>query len=221
MKRFLIGLIGLAAFGASSLIGQTLAYGGESCCAEAACCPEAGCNGGYNGGCKDCSRYCPRCGCRLEPVCNPTCETKKETVHKYCCKCKDLCIPGVTPCGCHGGECCDNNGACNGGCATGCDPCEKGCGDCRCRVIEVHKLMVCPVTKEHCVRGCTVTWACPKCGDCCGGCDALPPTNAVPAAPGKAAPAPAPAPNSNTAPPPPKVTSTSAIEEVGTAQAGF
>src|SRR5271157_4994106 len=104
MKKYLVGLIGLAFFGASSLVGQTLAFGGESCCAEATC--NAGCNCGDNG----CCHVCPRCGCGLEPVCHPTCETKKETIHKYCCKCKDICIPGVTRIG----ERCDGGNACGG-----------------------------------------------------------------------------------------------------------
>jgi hypothetical protein len=224
MNRYLFGLIGLTAFGLSSLMGESLAFGGGSCCPEPTCCPEAGCNGGCNGGC-DCDHYCPRCGCRLEACCHPTCETKKETVHKYCCKCKEICIPGVTPiCCANKGGCCDNSGACNGGCTTACDPCNDGCcdgGNCHCRLHCVHKLMVCPQTKEHCVRGCTVTYTCPHCGDCCnGGCATLPATNVVPAAPGQTAPAAAPAPATKL-PPPPKVTSTSAIEEIGTAQAGF
>ena len=210
MKRYLYGLLGLAAIAAISLVSQGLAFGGEGCCGEAACNGGCGCHEG---------RCCPHCGCRLEPVCQPTCKTKTETVHKYCCECKDICIPGIEHLGCKGGCCGEKCGACGGQCggcesgccAGGCDPCKKGsgvCGDCRCTVKTVHKLMVCPEAKEHCVRACTVSWVCPKCGACggeCGGCGV----------------GPAPAPNGNKLPPAPKVTSTSAIEIIGTAQVGF
>jgi hypothetical protein len=214
MKRYLYGLLGLAAIAASSLLSQNLALGGGASCGEAGCNSGCGCQKGH---------YCPHCGCRLEPVCQPTCTTKTETMHKYCCACKDICIPGVQHLGCKGGCGGESCGGCESGCcAGGCDPCKKDCGDCRCVVKTVHKLLVCPETKEHCVRGCTVTWACPKCGECgseCGGCGGGP----APAAPsqGAPAPAPAPAPNGSKLPPAPKVTSTSAIEIIGTAQAGF
>jgi hypothetical protein len=224
MKKYLIGLVGLAAFAASSLLGQTLACGGESCYAEAAC--DTGCNGNCNGGCNNCCHYCPRCGCQLQPVCQMTCETKKTTEHKYCCECKDVCIPGVTRIGerCGG---CDNSGACGGGCAAGCnacDPANNGCQDncdCRCRVRTVHKLMVCPVTKETQVKACTVTWTCPNCGGCggCGEGTAVP--GVGPAAPAPTAPAPPP--SSNRLPPaPPKTTNLAPMpEDIHTARTGY
>jgi hypothetical protein len=161
----------------------------------------------------------------MEPVCHPTCETKKETVHKYCCKCKDICIPGVTPICQSGSACCDNSGANGSGGATGCatcDPCQDGC-DCRCRVRTVHKLMVCPETKEHCVKGCTVTWACPHCGDCGSGCgEATAVPSVAPATPGPTAPAPAPAPKTDRLPPAPKTTNLAPMpENIRVAGAGY
>jgi hypothetical protein len=189
MKRYLFGLIGLALFGASFLIGQTPAFGGESCCPEAGC---KTCGDGCGNAC------CPSCGCKLVPVCNIKCETKKEAIHKYCCTCKDICIPRVTPI-CQSGECCEN----------GCDGC--------CRVREIHKLVIHPATKEHQVRVCTVSWTCPRCGS---NAPATIPSVA-PAAP--AAPtAPVPAPGARRLPPPPKTTDIAPLpEDTRMAGAGF
>jgi hypothetical protein len=246
MKTFLLGLFGLAVIGASALMGPAPVFGGEAgCCPEPTCCPapqancqlvhqgccpEAGCEAGC-GGCNCCNsrcEFCPHCGCKLEPVCHPTCETKKETVHKYCCTCKDVCIPHVTPmcqagCNeCESGACpggCQSG--CAGGCASGCDPSNQGCGDC-CRVRTVHKLVVCPVVKEHSVRACKVTWVCPKCGDCCGGCEAAPASNMPPAAPGLAPLAPAPAPVIKSFPPASKTTEVAPLpQDVSMSPAGF
>ena len=142
MNRYLAGLIGLAVIGASSLVGGALAFGGE-----AACCPAAACNDGCNCGCNDACDRCPRCGCKLVPVCQIGCTTKSETTHKYTCVCKEICVPAVTPIfgGC---ESCENCGACATGCAA-CDPAGTSCQDgCNCRIHEVHKLVVHPVTKE-------------------------------------------------------------------------
>ncbi|MGA2255080.1 MAG: hypothetical protein ABSG53_10495 [Thermoguttaceae bacterium] len=201
MKRYLFGLIGLAFIGAGSLIGQTLAFGGE-----AACCPEAACNfcgNGCHNGCGDC---CPRYGCKLVPVCQITCTTKKTAEHKYCCACKDICIPGVTPiCGR-----CDNCDTGNNG--------GQDCCDCRCRVREVHKLVVHPVTKETPARVCTVQWVCPNCSGN-GSAPTLAPSVA-PAAPLPAAPPPPP--STNRLPPPPKTTDIAPLPgEIGMARAGF
>ena len=44
-----------------------------------------------------CDSLCPRCGCRLVPVCHTYCTTKKVTEYKYVCACEAICIPGVTP----------------------------------------------------------------------------------------------------------------------------
>jgi len=214
MTRYLFGL--LAILGASSLLAQSSAQGGQSgCCPEPGCCSTAGCAtagcataGCETAGCNACNNCngcnacdcCPRCGCKLVPVCQMGCTTKTETIHKYCCACKDICIPGPT-------RLCDRGGdACNGGesgcCANGGG--ENGCcdnGGCNCRVRTVHKLVVCPEKKEHCVRTCTVAWTCPNCG--CGvdqgGAVVTPP------APVKPAPA-APAPNPQRLPPAPKTT---------------
>ena len=80
MKRYLFGLIGLAAFGASSLIGQTLAFGGE-CCAPGRMLSRSGLQHRLQRRLQrrlqECDHYCPRCGCRLEPVCHPTCDDEK------------------------------------------------------------------------------------------------------------------------------------------------
>ena len=216
MTKYVLPTIGLAL-----LWGLAAAQAGE-----ATCCGTAGCETGCNTGCQACCDCCPHCGCKLVPVCQMTCETKKTTEHKYCCKCKEICIPGVTRIG-ERCDSCDNCGACGGGC-NACDPCNNGCQDscdCRCRIREVHKLVVCPVTKEHCVRACTVQWVCPNCSHC-GSCDATSAPSVAPTAPAPAAPAApvAPAPSSNRLPPPPKTNTTSmppVLEDVGTAQAGF
>jgi hypothetical protein len=159
MKRYLLGLIGLAVFGASLLIGRTLAFGGESRCVEAVGCPEAGCNG--SNGC------CPQCGCRLVAVCHTSCTTKKVTEYKYVCKCEDMCVPGVTPI-CKKCQSCENSGECAVAGDTCNNGCQEGCGG-RCLVREVHKLTKYPVTKDVPVRKCTVEWVCPQC-DCHGNC---------------------------------------------------
>ena len=171
---------------------------------EAGCCGAAGCAAGGNCGGNACCDYCPRCGCKLVPVCHPTCETKKTTVHKFCCNCKEICVPGVTRV-CGACENCNDSG--NGG---------QDCCDCRCRVHEVHKLMVCPATKEHCVRGCTVEWVCPN--GC--GCQSVSAPGAAPAAPGPAAPAPAP--STNRLPPPPRTTDVAPLpQDVQSAATGY
>jgi hypothetical protein len=153
-------------------------------------------------------------------------------IHDYCCTCKDLCIPGVTRIG-ERSECCENCGACGGGCPGGCaagcnacDPnnngCQDGC-DCRCRVRTIHKLMVCPETKEHCVKGCTVEWVCPQCSNCANSCGATSAPGVAPPAPGPTGPTPAPPPppSSNRLPPAPKTTGIVVPEDMRTAQAGF
>jgi hypothetical protein len=187
MKRYLSGLIGLAIIGASSLMGQSLAFGGECCGTEAACCGNGGCpscceNGGCHGRCE----CCPQCGCKLEPVCQITCTTKKTPEHQYCCGCKEICVPGVA-------RICDKCDSCNNGCQDECD--------CRCRIHEVHKLKVFTVTKETPVRQCTVQWVCPNCSRASG----QPVADPVVTPP---SPAPVtPAPSMNRLPPPPKTTS--------------
>ena len=122
----------------------------------------------------------------MTPVCHMTCDTKKETVHKYGCACKWICLPPVTPvCG---RDCCDNG--------------NSNCKDCECCEIRcVHKLVVCPVTKETPIKKCTVLWTCPKCGY--GPCIDGP---AVPAMPAPAPSAPASAIEPLRLPPPPKTT---------------
>lgn len=214
--KYLLPTLGLALLWGIALAGQ--AQAGE-CCATAGC--EASCgNGGCEAGC-DC---CPRCGCKLVPSCQMGCDIKKTTEHKYCCTCKPICIPGVTRLG-ERCESCNESGACGacGACQTCNNGCDNGCGDCcdcRCRVHEVHKLMVCPESKEHSVRKCTVVYVCPNCSGC-GGCGTTAAPAVAPAAPGPGAPAPAPAPNANRLPPPPKTTSIAVPESFRTAQAGF
>ena len=155
MTRVFIGLIALAIFAAGSLAGHTRALGGEAGCCENGGCPGCGGNG--------CGDRCPRCGCCMVPVCHMTCDIKKETVHKYGCTCKWICLPPITPpaCGCCCERCDNGSGNSNGNCE------DCGCCEIRC----VHKLLVCPVTKETPVRKCTVLWTCPKCGygPCCDG----------------------------------------------------
>ncbi len=186
MTRYVLGSIGLAVFAAGSLLVQS-----PACGEEAGCCPTAGCcgQGCGDGCCKPFCERCPRCGCNLQPVCQVTCDTKKETIHKYGCTCKYICLPPVTPiCGkCN--ECCENNGNC----------CEK---DCHCMIRAVNKLLICPATKETPVKKCTVCWVCPSCG--CQ-CDVGTVAPAAPAGSSVPAPAPAPAPQQQL-PPPPKTT---------------
>ncbi len=204
MKKYLLPTLGLALLWGIAFLGQAQA-------GETACCGAAGCQAGCNAGCQACCDCCPHCGCKLVPVCQITCTTKKTTVHEYCCACKEICIPGVTRIG-ERNECCENSGAGNGGCKP-CDPCNNGCQDgcdCRCRVREIHKLMVCPVTKETPVRACTVQWVCPNCSNC-GGCGATAAPGAAPPMPGPAAPPPAP--NTNRLPSPPKTTNIAPVPE--------
>ena len=216
MTKYLLPTVGLALLWGVAFLGQapTAAKAGE-----AGCCGTAGCACG-NSGCQACCDCCPHCGCKLVPACQITCTTKKTTEHKHCCTCKDICIPGVTRIGqrCEG---CDNCGGCANGCSA-CDPCNNGCQDCcdcRCRVREVHKLMVCPATKETPVRACTVKWVCPNCSHC-GGCEATSaPTVSPPAAPGPTAPPPAP---SSSKLPPPRTTDVAPLpEDLRTAGAGY
>jgi hypothetical protein len=191
MKTFLIGLIGLGAIAATALLGQMPAFGGES-----ACCPATAGNA-----CCDC---CPNCGCRLVPVCQMTCTPKKTTTNKYSCVCKDICIPAVT-------RMCDGHDGCN----SCCQSCNEGC----CRVREVHKLVIHPVTKETQVRGCTVQWTCPNCGGR-GPCteNSVPSVSPMPASPA----APVPLPSTRGLPPAPKVTDGPALpENIRMAGTGF
>lgn len=170
MKRYVLGLLGLAVLGATSQAGRNMAFGNESGCAQPACCAEPGCDG--------CCHGCPRCGCKLVPVCHPTREKKQETKHEFSMKCKDLCIPHVTPCR-YAGKC----GTCGGECGGG-DCCNHGCSSGSnegCCVRQVRKLVIHPVTKEHCVRACYVTWRCAHCGYC--GNDGCCEASAAPAAP--------------------------------------
>jgi hypothetical protein len=194
MTRHLVGLIGLAILSAAPLLGQSSAIGGETgCCAGAACCAQGGGNA-----CCDC---CPRCGCKLVPVCQMTCTKKKETINKYCCTCKDVCIPGVT-------RLCERGEGCNNGCQEGCD--------CHCRVREVHKLMIYPETKEKQVRGCTVQWVCPNCNPR-GGSGS---TSAPSVAPPMVAP-PAAAPKSSALPPPRTTDAAPLPEDIRTVDTGY
>jgi hypothetical protein len=174
MRKYLFGLIGLVLLGGSLLPGQS-----PPSAREAACGVEAGCNASCN--------CCPQCGCRLVPVCNISCTTKKVTEYKYRCVCEDICIPRVTPI-CKRGESCGCSGECAGGCDTCNSGCQEGCGE-RCRVHEVRKLVKYPVTKEVPVRKCTVGWTCPKCGNC-GQCQSTSTPPAAPATPHSVAPAP-------------------------------
>jgi hypothetical protein len=160
MKRYLLGLIGLALLG-----GVPLRAG------------ECGCDGKQS--CDPSSHCCPQCGCCMVPVCHTFTTAKKTTVYKLSCSCETVCIPGVSP-PCRRCECCD-------GSAKGGDSCQEECGCCRVR--EIHKLVKCPVTKEECVKKCTVEWTCPKCGKC-GACE----TTSAPAGASPATPAPTAAP---------------------------
>jgi hypothetical protein len=191
MTRFFIGLIGAAIFAAGSLAGQTSLLGGETGCCEQGC--PAGCPQGCGNGCCD---RCPRCGCCMEPVCHMSCDVKKDTIHKYGCTCKWICLPPVTP-AC--GGCC--NQCENSNTSSNCDDC--GCCQIRC----IHKLVVCPVTKETPIKTCTVLWTCPKCGygPCCDGAPApgAGTTQPPPAMPTMPAPAPK---EPSRLPPPPKTT---------------
>lgn len=102
---------------------------------------------GESGCCNSQGDCCPSCGCCLVPVCKIECAPKKTTNFEYTCKCKWICIPGVTPC-CEkcGERHCPDQGCCG-----------------HCAVHNVHKLMKYPVPKEECVKKCTVEWACPQC----------------------------------------------------------
>jgi hypothetical protein len=153
MNKYFTGLLGAALCGVALLLAQT-AY--------------ADCGGGCGSGCgSQCDNHCcPRCGCPMTPQCHLGCEMKKVTDYKYCCKCKDICIPGVTPC-LGRGDCCE--------------PCVKCC------VRTVHELVKIPVTKEVPTRTSSVTWFCPRCQPCpVEGGSAAPqaaPTAPVPPAP--------------------------------------
>ena len=102
MTKYLLPTLGLALLWGVAFLGQAQA-------GEATCCGTPGCEACGNGGCQACD-CCPHCGCKLVPVCQITCTTKKTTEHKYCCTCKDICVPGVTRIGerCEG---CENCGA--------------------------------------------------------------------------------------------------------------
>ena len=84
--------------------------------------------------------------------------------------------------------------------------------------------MVCPVTKEKPVRGCTVQWVCPNCSHC-GGCDVTPAHSEAPAPAPSVTPAmprpPAPPAKPSMLPPPPKTTDVATPDDFGTAQSGF
>jgi hypothetical protein len=202
--------IGLALLWGAPFAGQAQA-GDPGCCGNASC--ESGCGNGC-GGCHHCDRCCPQCGCKLVPVCHVYWDTKKITKYEYTCKCETICVPKVSCCGdkCGGcGQCADGckegcQGSCNNACNNGGDGCGSGC--CKCCIHEVKKLVKVPCVKEECVRKCSVTWTCPKCGGCCGegnccGSEANAAPVAAPAAPAQVSPAPAPAPKM---PPPPKTT---------------
>lgn len=120
---------------------------------------------GPEAACAPCGNCCPRCGCTLVPVCRTTCATTKDTTHKYNLACKDICIPAVTPI------------------------CRDACGG-SCRVRQVHKLVIHPVTKEKTVRGCAVEWVCPNssCGQCASSEQTAMPAAPLPVAPVPAAP---------------------------------
>ncbi len=192
MRKYLIGLIGLALLGSVPALGQApcgpatcgLQTCGPTTCGPTACarrltcapttCGAATC-GAYNG-CgtcceKCCDKCCPSCGCRLVPVCHVYCAPKTVVEHKYTCRCEEVCIPGPSCC-CKGCGNCDGSGSCCGG-DTGNNGCQGCCGHCRVR--EVARLVIHPVPKETPVRKCTVEWVCPKCGACGGQCGAAAP----------------------------------------------
>ena len=196
MRRYLIGLIGLALLGSVPLVRQASAA--DPCGATA---PAPGhlrpadlrpddlrpddlfaddlrpatvprrlrrC-GACNGcdKCCGCAKCCPSCGCRLVPVCHVYCAPKTVVEHKYTCRCEEVCIPGPSCC-CNKCGNCAGSGSCCGG-----DTCNNGCqeGCCgHCRVREVSRLVIHPVPKETPVRKCTVEWVCPQCGACGGQC---------------------------------------------------
>ena len=189
MKKYLIGLIGLALLGSVPAFGQApcgpatcgLQTCGPTTCGPTACAPTTcapatapddlrrtatcgACNGCDK--CCGCGKCCPSCGCRLVPVCHVYCAPKTVVEHKYTCRCEEVCIPGPSCC-CKGCGNCDGSGSCCGG-----DTCNNGCQGCcgHCRVREVSRLVIHPVTKETPVRKCTVEWVCPQCGACGGQC---------------------------------------------------
>ncbi len=140
MRKYLVGLIGLALLGAGPVLGQTPTGGCAACGAQ------AGCDGACSG-CSQCDescKCCPHCGCKLVPVCHPYCEPKTITKHEYCCHCKDHCVPGPEHC------CKDCDGCCHEEC-------------CHCCIREIHKLAIIPVSHQEPVRKCTVEWVCPRC----------------------------------------------------------
>ena len=174
MKIYLLGWIGLAFVAGSPLLGQAGTCGNECGCPQASC--------GCTDGCCDTACYCcPKCGCRLVPVCHNYCDVKKVTEHKYSCRCEAMCVPGPVP------LCCDKCGGCDkgSGCAGGCDTCDNGCQDgcgCRCTPFTVRKLVTHPCVKEVPVRKCAVEWVCPHCSNC-GQCGSTAAPTAAPVAP--------------------------------------
>ena len=165
MTRYCLPIVTLAWLVSGLPLAVTDVQAGDAmCCGPAAC--QSSC---------DC---CPQCGCRLQPVCNTCCETKRTTEYKLGAVCETICIPGIT-------RLCERCGSCGqcGECAGACE----GCGD-HCRVRNVHKLVKTPVTKEVPVKTCTVEWVCPHCSRCCEGTPAATPTPA----PSTTAPAPSP-----------------------------
>ncbi len=102
-------------------------------------------------------RGCPQCGCgQCKKVCKLVCETKKETVWCYDCKCEDFCIPGKS---CLlGSKCVPNT----------CDPCKThrefcwapSCGPVRQKMV----LLKVPKTVEKTVYKCVVECVCCGCG---------------------------------------------------------
>ncbi len=165
MRTYLFGLIGLALLCGGPLLGDAptatpcnSAACGATACGAATCGGETGCNS-----CNSCSNCCPKCGCRLVPVCHVYCAPKKVTKHEYTCLCEDICIPGCSCCCNHCRNCgCDNG---NNGCQEGCG---CGCGG-KCLVRDVSRLVIHPVVTEVPVKKCTVEWVCPHCG--CSACE--------------------------------------------------
>jgi len=201
MKKSLISNLGLVLLLGAAFLGRAaaIAKADDAGCCGASACPT--CCGNNECHCRN--ECCPHCGCKLVPYCQITCTTKKTTEHKYCCGCKEICVPGVTRICDKCNECCENGG-------------QENC-DCHCRIHEVHKLMIHPVTKETPVKQCTVLWVCPTCSNCATTAPA--PAAATPMAPGAP---PTPAPNANRLPPPPKTTDAAPrLEDVRIARSAF
>ena len=185
MNKYSFGLMGVVLLCGGALLGQAAA----AAASDAAGCGAASCGQASCAACCDC---CPHCGCKLVPVCHTYCTTKKVTEYKYTCVCEEKCIPGpVRPC--NGCDKCAAGGECGGGCDAGNGGCQDCCG-CRCRVVEVRKLVKIPCCKEEPVRKCTVEWVCPHCGGGCAcGATPSPAPTAAPAAPSPAPQTPLPA----------------------------